>query len=406
MKIRSITAFIDAGPKPDEWELASLAKAIDDAKAALETEGYEVQTTRLATTPFPKVIQPLEEEEALTFAKSAEKRTLMHDFGYLALGPAMVEYPESYALIPAMLANSEISFFSGMLTSGANAISGLGVRESAEVMRKAARIESNGFANLRFAALANVGAGSPFFPAAYHAGGKAQFAIATQAADLAVDAFERAKSVREGGEALSAAIEMHGQRMAKIAESVSAESGIGFGGIDFSLAPFPEERESLGTAFERMGVAAVGMQGSLTAAAVLTSVIEAANYPRVGFNGLLLPPLEDATLATRAAEGVLSVNDLLMYSAVCGTGLDTIPLPGDSSREQLSAILMDVAALALRLNKPLTTRLMPIPGKMAGEKTEFDFDFFANSRVMAIDNEVPGGAFEGNEDIPIRRRKS
>jgi hypothetical protein len=41
MKIRSITAFIDAGPKPDEWELASLAKAIDDAKAALETEGYE-----------------------------------------------------------------------------------------------------------------------------------------------------------------------------------------------------------------------------------------------------------------------------------------------------------------------------------------------------------------------------
>jgi uncharacterized protein (UPF0210 family) len=348
----------------------------------------------------------LEEEEALTFAKSAEKRTLMHDFGYLALGPAMVEYPESYALIPAMLANSEISFFSGMLTNGANAISGLGVRESAEVMRKSAIIEANGFANLRFAALANVGAGSPFFPAAYHAGGKAQFAIATQAADLAVDAFERAKSVREGGEALSAAIEMHGQRMAKIAESVSAESGIGFGGIDFSLAPFPEERESLGTAFERMGVAAVGMQGSLTAAAVLTSVIEAANYPRVGFNGLLLPPLEDATLATRAAEGVLSVNDLLMYSAVCGTGLDTIPLPGDSSREQLSAILMDVAALALRLNKPLTTRLMPIPGKMAGEKTEFDFDFFANSRVMAIDNEVPGGAFEGNEDIPIRRRKS
>jgi uncharacterized protein (UPF0210 family) len=404
MKNRSVTAFTDAGPKPDKWELAGLAKAVSDAKTAFEAAGYEVQTTRLATTPFPKVIQPLEEETALDFIKSAEKCTLLHDFGYLALGPAMVEYAGSYALIPAMLANSEISFFSGMLTNGANAISRVGVRESAEVMHKAASIEANGFANLRFAALANVGAGSPFFPAAYHGGGKSQFAIATQAADLAVDAFEQAKGLREGGEALSAAIEMHGQQMAKIADGVSADSGIDFGGIDFSLAPFPEERESLGTAFERMGVPAVGMQGSLTAAAVLTSAIEAADYPRVGFNGLLLPPLEDATLAKRAAEGVLSVNDLLMYSAVCGTGLDTIPLPGDSSSKQLSAILMDLATLALRLNKPLTARLMPIPGKKAGEKTEFDFDFFANSRVMAIDEEVPSGLLARDEDIPIRRR--
>ena len=60
----------------------------------------------------------------------------------------------------------------------------------------------------------------------------------------------------------------------------------------------------------------------------------------------MLPVLEDYTLAQRAAQGVLSVKDLLLYSAVCGTGLDTVPLPGDSSQEQLSALLLDVAALS------------------------------------------------------------
>jgi uncharacterized protein (UPF0210 family) len=74
---------------------------------------------------------------------------------------------------------------------------------------------------------------------------------------------------------------------------------------------------------------------------------------------------------------------LLSYSAVCGVGLDTIPLPGDISQAALAGILLDVAALAVRLNKPLTARLMPLPGKSAGDPVHFDFPYFADSRVMA-----------------------
>jgi hypothetical protein len=69
---------------------------------------------------------------------------------------------------------------------------------------------------------------------------------------------------------------------------------------------------------------------------------------------------------------------------VCGTGLDTVPLPGDVSEEELAGILLDVAALALRLDKPLTARLMPIPGAQAGDLTEFDFAYFANGRVLDV----------------------
>ena len=108
--------------------------------------------------------------------------------------------------------------------------------------------------------------------------------------------------------------------------------GARFAGIDFSLAPFPAEAASIGAAFERLGVARVGLAGSALAAALLTQAIDRAVFPRAGFCGLFLPIFEDAILARRAGEGVLALSDLLLYCTMCGTGLDTIPLPGETPR--------------------------------------------------------------------------
>ncbi len=185
---------------------------------------------------------------------------------------------------------------------------------------------------------------------------------------------------------------------------VEKQSGVRFGGIDFSLAPSPSEELSLGTAMERLGVPVLGAHGSLAAAAILADTIDQAEFIRAGFSGLFLPVLEDATLARRAAEGSLGVMDLLLYSAVCGTGLDTIPLPGDTSAEQLSAVLLDLASLSLRLDKPLTARLMPIPGKKAGDPTGFDFAYFANSRVMSLNALPLQGFLAGQESFGLQRR--
>ena len=97
---------------------------------------------------------------------------------------------------------------------------------------------ANGFANLQFAALANVEAGAPFFPAAYHDGDEPAFAIATESADLAVQAFENAKTLEEARETLISEVAKHGQgdrlEFAKTQLRIRK-----FGGIDFSLAPFP-----------------------------------------------------------------------------------------------------------------------------------------------------------------------
>jgi hypothetical protein len=304
-----------------------------------------------------------------------------------------------------MLAATKNVFFGARVADAKHGISMNAVRKSAEIIVKSATLEANGFANLRFAALANVLPGSPFFPAAYHAGGKPTFAIATQAADLAVAAFSEARTIPEGSQRLTEALEGHAAKLTKVAEKLARKSGIKFSGIDFSFGPFPAENESLGTAFERMGVPAVGLQGSLTAAAILTQAIDNADFPRTGFSGLMMPVLEDFTLAKRAAEEKLTVNDLLLYSAVCGTGLDTIPLAGDTTVEQISAVLLDLSVLALRLDKPLTARLMPISGKRAGDDTNFDFAFFANSRVMELKAKALGSPFTETELIRLSKKQ-
>ncbi len=385
----------------DERVIQTAGEFLAKAKSAYEAAGYEVQTIRLATIPFPKLLSEKQINELPKLVEQFEQLIQQVGIAYASLGPALPESPRSYEVIPEAIAASQNIFFDGLMADKSIGISLAAIKACAEVMVKSAPIDPNGFANLRFAALANVKAGSPFFPAAYHDNDKPAFAIATEAADLAVDAFSQAKTLEIGRQTLIADIEKHGKQLSKVAQSLDCK----LGGVDFSLGPFPSEAQSLGTAFERMGVPRVGLHGSLAAAAILTEAIDRANFPRTGFSGLMMPVLEDATLAKRAADGTLSVKDVLLYSAVCGTGLDTIPLPGDTTVDQIIPLLLDLSALALRLDKPLTARLMPVPGKKAGDPTSFDFGFFANSKVMALDVEPLSFPMNGKEVIELRKRQ-
>jgi uncharacterized protein (UPF0210 family) len=89
-------------------------------------------------------------------------------------------------------------------------------------------------------------------------------------------------------------------------------------------------------------------------------------------------------LGQRWAEGLVSIQQLLLYSSVCGTGLDTIPLAGDTPDEAIAYLLLDVATLALRLCKPLSARLFPVPGKRDGEYTNFASPYLTNTLVRRL----------------------
>jgi uncharacterized protein (UPF0210 family) len=377
MKIRSITYFCDPGWPLDEKILRLAGAFAAEAKAEFEQAGYEVQTTRLATVPFPQLLKDV-----------AALSRLLDETGiaYASLGPALPGIPGSYGVIPEAIAASKNIFFSAVMADEKRGISIPAVKACAQIIVRSASLEANGFANLNFAALANVPPGAPFFPAAYHAGDQPEFALAMEAADVAVSAFSGAKTIEEGRAALVASLEEHAHRLVKVTD-------------------FLKEVRSIGAAIERMGVPTAGLHGSLAAAAVLTESVERARFPRAGFSGLFLPVLEDEVLAKRAADGALSVNDLLLYCAVCGTGLDCIPLPGDVSADQLTPLLLDLCALALRLEKPLTARLMPVPGKKAGDPTNFDFGYFANSRVMGLKALPLGAPFSSDQTFSLHPRR-
>ena len=403
MEIRSITHFIHPRWPISELVLQKAGIFARNIISAFESGGYPVQTTRLATPSFTSF---LHEEDYANAVTRIEVLTHGEGFDYVSLGPAIPEKIETYHAIPQMLANSGHLFFSGHLTTPKGEVSLAAVRACAEVMHESAPLEKNGFANLRFAALANVPPFAPFFPAAYSEGKTPGFALAMEAADLAVASFSEAASLADARKRLIDAIETHGKNLEEIAEKAAKAYGYEFKGIDFTLAPFPEKEKSLGHALEKLGLPAVGYYGSLAAVAFLTDTLDQAKFKRTGFNGLMLPLLEDATLAQRAREGKLSVKDLLMYSAVCGTGLDTIPLAGDTTVEALQAVLLDIAALSSRLAKPLTARLMPIPGLKAGDDTGFEFEYFANSKVLDLPAEPLTGLLAGNENIAILPRNN
>ena len=412
MKIRSITVFVNPSWPLKTEILEQAGGFIARARSVYEQAGYEVQTVRLALPPFPVLLggnagfssESKKHPPLVEMAQAVEQTAGPLGFSYLSLGPALPENLSDYALIPEALAATQNVFFGGMLTVEGG-VSLEAVRACAQVIHRTAPLSPDGFTNLRFAALANVPPGAPFLPAAYHTGEEPAFALATEAADLAVDAFSGAASLQAARSRLVDSIEAHAQKLSRVGEELAAQAGFRFGGLDFSLAPFPDQAHSIGAAMERIGVPAVGLHGSLAAAAILAETLDQARFQRAGFCGLFMPALEDSVLALRAEEGCLAVKDLLLYSAVCGTGLDTIPVPGDTSPEALAAVLLDLAVLAQRLDKPLTVRLLPVPGKVAGDRTGFDFAFFANSRVLALEAQPLQRFLAGDEIIRMRPRQ-
>jgi hypothetical protein len=384
MNIRSVTCFVNAGdPSTQATTVRAAGQLAREARDALEAAGFPVQTTRLATQPLSHLPGDPLQLAAELWAQSAEA-----GFEYLALGPVLADTPQAdlsrLETIPDLIRATEAVFAGVLVARKGQGYHLEAIQRTAQIVHEIAHTSELGFGNLRLTMLANVGPHTPFFPAAYHDGGAPALAIATESADLAVAAFEQRGSLDEARARLVAAVTDAGRHIAGLVRPLAEGRGYRFAGIDFSLAPFPEEARSIGAAVERLGVDRFGAAGTLFVAALLTDCLREAQYPRCGFNGLMLPVLEDATLAARSREKLFTVNDLLLYSSVCGTGLDTVPLPGDVSEEELAGILLDVAALALRLDKPLTARLMPIPGAGAGDLTEFDFAYFANGRVLDV----------------------
>ncbi len=412
MKIRAVTIGapvrfpLPAGVLPAAGRLARLIRE------ALIGAGLEVQTTRLATPPLDTALAGRPgpaggASAALDLARALEQDGAREGLEYSALGaidttaPGQSGWEPLLEAMPEIIARTERVFCAAMVGTRRHGINLAATRACGRVIARVARETPDGFGNLRFAALANCPPHIPFFPAAYHDGGEHLAAgIALEAADVAVAAFADATSLEHARERLIQDLAGAVQRVTETAAgAVGRYRGpmtAVFTGVDLSLAPFPAADRSMAGALERLGLPAFGAHGTAFLAAFLTECLQRVagalgQAAPTGFSGLMLPVLEDAVLARRAAEGTFGVDSLLLYAALCGLGLDTVPLPGDTAPGELGAIILDMATLAVRLNKPLTARLFPVPGKRAGDPVQWDFAYFAPSRVLPVRGLAPAG---------------
>ena len=159
-------------------------------------------------------------------------------------------------------------------------------------------------------------------------------------------------------------------------------------GIDASLAPIPQTNQSIGLLYEFLGISTLGNLGSLSITSRLTDLINNAfkvsNAVKAGFNGVMFSPLEDDWLAKQSVQGILNIESLMLYSTVCGCGIDMIPLPGDVFGETIASLICDIITLSFKLEKPLGIRVLPIPGKFSNDKTNFNHDFLSDMKIINI----------------------
>jgi len=378
MKLRTITTGFNLKTPFEEEEFRKIAEFTKNSKEIFEKEGYFVQTIRTTTQPWEEYFES--KKQIIKLVKELERATQKYNLGYFNIGTTYST--ENIPLIYDII-QSTSSGFCTVLVSDDKQICYNAARQTAKLMRKLSKIKNDGFANLRFAALFNTKPGCPFYPSSYHKG-KTSFAIGTENSDLVFKAFSKSKNIETAALHLNNILTEEYKKIEKIAENISKKENIKYGGIDVSISTSVESDESIAYAFEKLGLGKFGEAGTLAIAKILTEILRQLDVKKCGYSGLMLPVLEDEGLAKRNIEGTYNLTDLLLYSAVCGTGLDTIPLPGNVSEKKLYALLLDIASLSIKLNKPLSARLMPIPDKKAGEMTEYKFDYFVNSKIMNI----------------------
>ena len=382
-KVRTITAFIRLNPSDYKRQLADTAQTLNIAKKNFEQSGWVVETTRITTQPFPEFVRGLPREKAL--ALLLELDSLAAGSYEFNVGPAMMkdsDDPSMVDLAAEFLARAKVTNSSAVIAAE-DGIHWQTIQRVAHLVKYIAENTPHGQGNFRFAATAMVSPYGPFYPASYHTAGGGKFAIGLESANVVLRVLSETKGMPQPASAkLSSELSRYAQEAEAIAQNFARESAWEYLGLD--PTPAPEGDVSIGAAIEAYTGHAVGSSGTLSTAFLITTAVRSVPVQQVGYAGLMLPVLEDERLAQRWSDGKLSIDALLSYSSVCATGLDTVPLPGDVTEEQIARILGDVAALASKWHKPLTARLLPVKDKHAGDQSNFDDPHLTNATIQVL----------------------
>lgn len=380
-KIRTITAGLHLENMVDLKQAETAVTFLKQARKLYIAEGYEVQTLRLATQPLRQYLPDWSSESSLEAIKDLDRFAVEHGV-VCSIGPVITadEYhPDLADWATELIKQTRNISFSCQVASARHGVHHQSIRSAAETIQALAQDTDGGEGNFNFAATGFIPPGTPFFPAAHFDQGQA-FSIGLESPNLLTEAFQGSTGLAEGKQQLKLLLEAALAPVGALAFRLARDQNWKYLGIDASPAPGLDA--SIGQAIETLTQVPFGDPSTLAGCAAITDVLKNLNITTCGYSGLMLPVLEDTVLAQRAAEGRYGVSDLLLFSSVCGTGLDVVPLPGDTSVDALAAVISDVASLSAKYQKPLSARLFPIVGKKVGDMVSFDNPYLTKSIVM------------------------
>ena len=403
-KLRTITTFLVLTEDKQKWQ-SEIQKSSDfclSLAGRFVEQDYQVQSIRIVTNAFSEYLDTTD----LNSAKADLQliRSLLNEIKSdgLRIRFAIGEAKNSHeiALLPELIkefgdlcnacVNIPIDEFSGLDKQLIN--------DSVEAVEKIAKITERGEGNFNFTVNFNCMPLIPYFPASYHDSTLGnRYVVGFETPDLLVKVLtdfnattqliSTQQKLKQQQILMSQALQYHVTEVANIISTFDKHENNGrflFSGIDSSAAP-SKDCASMVEVYKQLGVPFFGASGSVEASALLTRVFKSVKgLPLVGFSGLMLAVTEDRGLAQGTIDGDYDIRSLLTYSAVCGIGLDTVPIPGDTPAEKVVALMSDTGTMAFRLNKPLTVRLFPVPGLKAGEITQFESDDLCNCAVLAV----------------------
>lgn len=285
-----------------------------------------------------------------------------------------------------------------------------------------ASADQNGFGAAKFVIFSNQPGDNPFMAGAIHGLGEPEAVINVGVSGPGVIARALERKINEAGaknlglDDLAEEIKQATFRVTRCGELIGRQVAqaldLPFGVVDLSLAPTPSVGDSVGEILKILGVDEIGAPGSTAIVAMLNDAVKKggsfASQSVGGLSGAFIPVMEDSELAAAVENGALVLEKLEAMTCVCSVGLDMVPVPGDTDAETLSAIMADELMIGVINSKTTAARLIPVPGKKAGEFVSFG-GLFGESVVLPIRNTGKSSRFVrfgGRIPAPIHSLKN
>lgn len=356
-----------------------------------EKYGIAVVNKRISISPIALVGAPFSAPQMVEIAHTLNDIAREVNIDFLGGFSALVEKgiaAGDRALIEALpeaLAQTQRICASVNVATTRSGINMDAVLEMSRAIKRAAELSKadDGLACAKLCIFANIPQDMPFMAGAYLGVGEADAVINVGVSGPGVvkkaveRALEESPKLRLGQ--IAEIIKNTACKVTRVGELIGREVAekldIRFGVVDLSLAPTPTVGDSIGEIFQTLGLTSIGVPGSTAALAMLNDAVKKggafASSHVGGLSGAFIPVSEDLNIAAAAANGYLSIEKLEAMTCVCSVGLDMVPVPGDISEETLAGIIADEMAIGMINNKTTATRIIPVPGKKAGDKVSF-----------------------------------